>query len=95
MDPQATHQDLVAHYERLRREVLGSPFPDAAGFGRALFLRRGMTAWMQAWAECGRRIEPDPPSQPRVEATVTADLRAQITALLVGMILSRQQEVTP
>jgi hypothetical protein len=53
-----------------------------------------MTAWMQAWSECARRVEPDTRSQPRVDATVPADTRVQITALLAGMILYLQQEAT-
>ena len=87
-------QDLVAHYEQLRREALGSPSPGGEGFGLALFLRRWMTAWMQAWAECASRVEPSTRSQPRVDATIPADTRTQITALLAGMILCLQQEAT-
>lgn len=60
----------------------------------ALFLRRGMTAWMEAWSECASRIEPGPRSEPRVDETIPADTRLQITALLAGMILCLQQEAT-
>jgi hypothetical protein len=84
--------DLVAHYERLRRDALGSPSPGYEGFGLALFLRRGMTAWIEAWSECATRIEPGPRSELQVDATIPADTRTQITALLAGMILYLQQE---
>lgn len=84
--------DLVAHYERLRRDALGSRSPGDEGFGMALFLRRGMSAWMEAWWECTRRIEPGPRSEPRVDETIPADTRTQITTLLAGMILCLQQE---
>jgi hypothetical protein len=53
-----------------------------------------MTAWMQAWSECASRVEPSTHSQPRVDATIPADTRTQITALLAGMILCLQQEAT-
>ena len=55
----ATWQDLAAHYEQLRRDAIGRPAHGGAGLGLALFLRRGMTAWMQAWSECAGNIEPE------------------------------------
>lgn len=65
------------------------------GLGLALFLRRGMTAWMQAWSECASNIEPGKPPQPSFDETLPADMRSQITALLAGIILCLQQEATP
>ena len=47
MDP-AT---LVNRYEQLRRQALGELFTEGAGLGLALFIRRGMTAWMEAWTK--------------------------------------------
>ena len=70
----------------------GSALSGGEGLGLALFLRRGMTAWMQAWSECATLVEPGTRSQPRVEATIPPTLRTQITALLAGMILCLQQE---
>jgi hypothetical protein len=86
--------DLVDHYERLRRGALGSPSLGGEGFGLALFLRRGMTAWIEAWSECASRVEPGTRSEPRVDEPIPADTRTQITALLAGMILCLQQEAT-
>lgn len=94
MSQPSNRHDLVAHYERLRRDVLGSPSPGGEGFGLALFLRRGMTAWIEAWSECASRIEPGTRSEPQVDETIPADMRTQITALLAGMILCLQEEVT-
>jgi len=54
-----------------------------------------MTAWMQAWSECASPVEPGIRSQPRVEATLPADLRSEITTLLAGMILCLPQEAIP
>ena len=62
------------------------------GFGLALFFRRGMTAWMQAWSECARPVEPVTRSHPKVDETIPADMRSEITTLLAGMILCLQQE---
>jgi hypothetical protein len=65
------------------------------GLGLALFLRRGMTSWMQAWSECAGNVEPEMPAQPGGNETIPLDMRSQLTALLAGMILSLQQEATP
>ncbi|HEV3278356.1 MAG TPA: hypothetical protein VG860_16170 [Terriglobia bacterium] len=73
---------------------MGSLSPGSEGFGLALFLRRGMTAWIEAWSECTRGVEPGTPSQPRIDETIPGDTRTQITVLLAGMILCLQQEAT-
>ena len=44
--------DLTEQYEQLRREAATRSEHESNGLGLALFLRRGMTAWMQAWAQC-------------------------------------------
>ena len=62
------------------------------GLGLALFLRRGMTAWMQGWSECAGDFEPAMRAQPGADTAIPMDMRSQITTLLVGMILSLQQE---
>ena len=63
------------------------------GLGLALFLRSGMTAWMQAWSEC-TSVESETRSAPDDKETVPVELRSQLTSLLAGMILSLQQEAT-
>lgn len=64
------------------------------GWGLALFLRSGMTAWMQAWSECAS-VETETRSALRGNETIPVELRSQLTSLLAGMILSLQQEATP
>jgi hypothetical protein len=90
----AARQDLVVHYEQLRRVAIGRASRAGEGLGLALFLRRGMTAWMQAWSECTPHLEPSPRTEPDVDETIPAGLRSQIATLLAGMILCLQQEVT-
>jgi hypothetical protein len=68
-----------------------------AGWGRALVIRQGLVAWMDAW-----------PRQPAVvipaatrattptgtgAAVLPADLRPQAIHILVNMILARRPEV--
>ena len=94
-DPAATRHDLAARYEQLRRDAMGRLTSGDQGLGLALFLRRGMTAWMQAWSECAGNVEPARRSQPVVHETIPVDMRSQIATLLAGMILSLQQEAIP
>ena len=63
------------------------------GLGLALFLRRGMTAWMQAWSECAG-VETETCSLSGAKETIPLQMRSQLTTLLAGMILSLQQEAT-
>jgi hypothetical protein len=62
--------------------------------GLALFLRGGMTAWMQACFECADG-EIKPCSLSDGQETIPAEMRSQLTTLLAGMILSLQLEGTP
>jgi hypothetical protein len=58
----------------------------------ALFVRSGMTAWMQAWSQCKGGVTPQTTSQLPTLAPVPIDVRAQVTTLLAGIILDLQQE---
>jgi hypothetical protein len=62
--------------------------------GLALFLRRGMTAWMQAWSQC-TEVAAKAHLQPAITAAVPIDLRMQVATLLAGIILGLHQEATP
>jgi len=92
--PPIANPDLTEQYEQLRREATGCSEHGAQGLGLALFLRRGMTAWMQAWSQCVDPGAPHTRPQPASVASVPIDLRAQIATLLAGIILSLQQEAT-
>jgi hypothetical protein len=70
---------------------MSRPAHSGGGLGLALFLRRGLTAWMQAWSECAD-VETEPCSISGVKETIPVDMRSQLTTLLAGMILSLRQE---
>ena len=59
--------------------------------GLALFLRRGMAAWMQAWSKCLDCVTPPAPPQPAT-TPVPMDVRGQVARLLAGIILGLHQE---
>jgi hypothetical protein len=87
MDP-AT---LVNHYEQLRRQALGELFTEGAGLGLALFMRRGMTAWMAAWTEPVVGIGAVGIGKPVVENAIQQDISHQVTLLLTNMVMSLEQ----
>jgi hypothetical protein len=86
------HEDFAAHYEQLRCDALG--ITGGRSIGRALFLRHGMAAWMQA-CSCGTppsandTVPPTPTISP-----LPANVRSQATVILASIILNRQPEKT-
>ena len=45
-------QPFVERYEELRLEAIGRGSFSGSGQGLALVLRKGLTAWMEAWSRC-------------------------------------------
>jgi len=93
-DQPVARPDLVAHYEQLRRDATDMSSRGREALGLALFLRRGMAAWMQAWSQCLDCVTPPAPSSPPATTPVPMDVRAQVAMLLAGIILSLHQEAT-
>jgi hypothetical protein len=81
---------LVERYEELRRQFLEHCGAQAQGL--ALFMRRGMRAWMQAWSQCAAPPSRLPPA-PSGQQTCPVQLHAQVAALLVDMVLLARQEI--
>ncbi len=84
---------LVSHYEQLRNDALSVSAGRAPAPGLALFLRKGMTAWMQAWKPFLVTNGAPPAPPPAASLDGSFPVRAQIANILAGMILSRQLEV--
>lgn len=79
---------MIARYEELRRQVLERCGAQAQGL--ALFMRRGMRAWMLAWSQC---VLPTPAAAPPDEQeTCPARLHAEVAMLLASMVLFARQE---
>ncbi len=81
---------LVRCYEDLRRQALcGS----GAGPGLALFLRRGMKAWIGAWSDCSlhaARVRNS--NEERDFVVVPPHLYSEIAIVLAGMLLNNGPE---
>jgi len=81
---------LIDRYEELRRQVLGRC--GAHGHGLALLMRRGMSAWMQAWSLCVAG-PPAPTKAPDDQETCPVELHREVATLLANMVLFARQEV--
>ena len=96
--PATRNDGLIARYETLRRQAL-----DGIGMqsqGMALFVRRGMVAWMQAWSQCAVPLASPataPSSPPYDQGLSTVQLlpvrlHADVAMLLASMVLFIRQE---
>lgn len=86
--------EIVASYERLRKDVLDAAQPLAAAPGRVLFQRQGMAAWMRAWTGCTKEPVIEPDSAPVSLPPLSQGLRAQVAMILAGMLLGQYRECT-
>jgi hypothetical protein len=85
--------ELVGHYEELRRHVLDSAGGFSGGLGLALFLEQGMAAWIEAWSRCV------PPAARPLETTsvpsataLALDAPGDLARILASMLLSGRRE---
>lgn len=86
---------LTAQYEQLRCDALNHAGPPAHGFGLALLLRQGMTAWMRACSEC--TYEPQTPAACALPLAIPlpAQVRSQLTLILASMLTRPLEETRP
>lgn len=75
--------DWKQEYENLRQEALQTSF--RRGHGLALFLSRGMMAWLEALTALRR---PVPQGAPQESCDFPSILRPDLTTLLADMVLS-------
>ena len=80
---------LIARYEELRCLALGRPTAQPQGL--ALFMRRGMGAWMQAWSQCVAPAHA-PTQPPQTQEICPVQLHRDVAMLLASMVLFARQE---
>ena len=86
--------ELEQSYEVLRAQAVGE-IPSVTPRGLAVFLGRGMSAWMRA---CPPRPRPVPPASPASAENIDAGLAgvsAELVRLLAAMVVSRQGRCVP
>jgi hypothetical protein len=81
----------VVRYEQLREDALSGASRGGVGF--TLFLRQGMTAWMQA---CSGVALPRPTSAAPANtlSAWSCEVRAQAAFILAGILLNYRSETT-
>jgi hypothetical protein len=88
--------EMTAQYEQLRNDALSGRSGQAIAPGLALFVRNGMIAWMRAWSPYMRNVNTETTPQPspsHATPLCLLEIRGQLTAILVGVILSQRWEV--
>jgi len=82
---------LIDRYERLRNQALGKLFTTGQGLGLALFMRKGMVAWAQAWTEHTPKVKRESPQGLDIKNHFPNNINSQITMLLTNMITNLNQ----
>lgn len=83
-----TDSAIVRCYEGLRRAVLGSAWGPGRESGLALFVRQGMTSWMQAWSKWGIREAAVSQIKKGPEGDSLIPLNREAVMILASMALS-------
>lgn len=83
---------LLASYEEIRCEALRLAGRSHCGHGLALFIRRGMAAWLTACAPLVRMREV---LDTTAEERVPSDLRGEVAIVLAEMALSAADPRSP
>lgn len=84
-----------ARYEQLRQQALEQGC-GGQGWGLALFLRRGLVAWMRAWPQApspARRCEEPRHEEPEQPLRFSAELQEEVISVWVDMVLNQEEEV--
>lgn len=93
LSPFVQGENLVVRYEQLRKDALSRSRDGGSGFGLALFLRQGMTAWMQV-CTCAATS----PAREAIQSwntvySLSYDVRSQAAVILAGILLSYPTEM--
>jgi hypothetical protein len=92
--PCVAQQDWVPRYEQLRSDALSRCHGMSSGFGLAVLLRQGITAWMRA---CSRAVTLPVPAfaQPDPTHPLPRNMRTEAVLILAGMLLGNNSEAHP
>jgi hypothetical protein len=84
--------EMVSHYEELRGIGMTRQ-RGAQNLGLALFIHRGMAAWMRAWADYGpTKIVPKIRTSTK-KVDIPAGTQNNMVMVLVSMILNSRREI--
>jgi hypothetical protein len=89
-----TDSAIVRGYEGLRRAALGSVWGTGRESGLALFVRQGMTSWMQAWSKWEMREAAVSQIKKGPERDPLTPLNREAVMILASMALSGRCDET-
>lgn len=79
---------IINDYESLRKEALEKKFLPA-NLGLAIFLQRGMAAWMKIRAICRPDKLPIPKGSCNTRKMIPDDIKDNLVSLLAGIAMER------
>ncbi len=85
----ALHVELSTAYEQLRSQVLGVNGKPPRGPGLAVFLERGMKAWINAYRQWLALTPASRTARSPLSTTLRAPVQNDVITLLTGMLLER------
>jgi len=85
---------VIHRYEQLRSLVLGELFPDGQGLGLAVFMQKGISAWVQAWSEHTAKVKTVNTQVLDTGKLAPENTIGQITTVLTNMIMDLNRKET-
>jgi hypothetical protein len=83
------HAELSTAYEQLRGQVLGVNGKPPRGPGLAVFLERGMKAWIDAYRQWSALTAASRTARSPLSTSLRAPVQNDVIVLLTGMLLER------
>jgi hypothetical protein len=83
------HAELSTAYEQLRNQVLGENGKPPRGPGLAVFLERGMKAWIDAYRQWSAITAASRTARSPLSTSLLAPVQNDVIVLLTGMLLAR------
>jgi hypothetical protein len=83
------HAELSTAYEQLRSQVLGVDGKPPRGPGLAVFLERGMKAWIDAYRQWSALTAASKTGPSPLSTTLRTPVESDAVVLLIGMLLER------
>jgi hypothetical protein len=83
------HEELSTAYEQLRSQVLGINGNPPRGPGLAVFLERGMKAWIDAYRQWSALTATSTTARSPRSTTLCTPVKTEVIVLLTGMLMER------
>lgn len=83
---------MAVRYEDIRDQVLHAGGRNGPALGWALFVRKGMAAWLEAWRDSALRKEREPAPRRGARVLANQEQQSEIVTVWTGMVLSHVSE---